>query len=348
MISKNQLISATMRFTKENRFLSWYYVLSTAILMGIAFFLTFRIPSIPLKIVSGILAGLLTSRMFVIYHDYHHEAILRKSFVAKVLMTIFGVLTLAPPSIWNESHQHHHTHNSKFSRIVVGSFPTITVSTFHRSSPAQRSWYLLLRHPLMILFAYVPIFLVSFCLWPFVENPKKYWDCGVAAILHFAIAMLLYFAGEWSMVVYSLFIPCVTMFAIGGYIFYAQHNFPQVILKESNQWDYMDAALNSSSYIRMNRVMRWFTANIGYHHIHHVNSRIPFYRLPEVMKALVEFQQPRTTSLHPTEIWNCLQLKLWDETQDRMITLGEFKRRANANSLTRRMSGSISERINKF
>jgi acyl-lipid omega-6 desaturase (Delta-12 desaturase) len=333
MTSKNQLISATMRFTLENKLLSWYYALSTVVLMCLAFYLTFRIPSIPAKIVVGILAGLLTSRMFVIYHDYHHEAILRKSIAAKVLMTLFGLLTLAPASIWNESHQHHHANNSKFSRIVVGSFPTITANTFHQSTAAQRSWYLLLRHPLMIVFAYIPIFLVSFCLWPFVENPKKYWDCGVAAILHFVIAAVLYITGGWSMVCYSLFIPCLIMFAVGGYIFYAQHNFPQVILRESDQWDYMDAALNSSSYIRMNQLMRWFTANIGYHHIHHVNSRIPFYRLPEAMNSIVEFQQPRTTSLHPKEIWNCLQLKIWDEEQERMITLEEFKKLSFPNEL---------------
>jgi len=111
------------------------------------------------------------------------------------------------------------------------------------------------------------------------------------------------------------------MYALGGYIFYAQHNFPTVMLKDNDNWDYLDAALNSSSYIKMNRLMQWFTANIGFHHIHHVNPRIPFYRLPEAMKALPELQHPRETSLGFPEIIRCLQLKLWDEDRGTMIPL---------------------------
>ena len=187
----------------------------------------------------------------------------------------------------------------------------------------------MLRHPFMILFAYIPIFLVSFCLWPFVENPKRYYDCGIAVMVHVVIAWMLYMLGGWSVVTYSLLIPSIVLFAVGGYIFYAQHNFPAVILKDDDSWDYIEAALYSSSFIKMNRLMHWFTANIGYHHIHHVNSRIPFYRLPEAMEKLLELQNPRTTSLHPLEIWRCLQLKLWDEHRSRMISLREFRNQDN-------------------
>jgi omega-6 fatty acid desaturase (delta-12 desaturase) len=327
MVSKNRLVLDTMRFTQENTYLSWYYFLSTSVLAVTAFLGTYWIPFAIGKIVASLLAGLLTSRLFVIYHDYQHEAILRRSGIAKVLMAIFGMLTLAPPSIWKETHQHHHHNNSKFSRIVIGSFPTITTRMFLESTSAQRFWYLLLRHPLMILFAYVPIFLVSFCLWPFFENPKKYYDCGVAAAIHGLLILIVYTLGGSVLLLYSIFLPCFVMFAVGGYIFYAQHNFPKVALKDQDSWDYLDAALNSSSYIKMNRTMRWFTANIGYHHIHHVNSRIPFYYLPKVMNYFGEFQNPRTTSLHPLEIWKCLHLKLWDESLGRLITLKEFRQR---------------------
>lgn len=313
-----------MAFAVEDRLRSWYYFLSTLLLVVIAFSGTYWISNVGGKLACAVLAGLFTSRLFVIYHDFHHEAILRKSISANVLMTFLGILILAPRSIWSETHQHHHLHNSKFSRMVIGSFPIISTKAFRALSKVQRFWYLLLRHPLMIAFAYVPIFLVSFCLWPFFENPKKYYDCGIAAVVHGLIFWGLYVLGGWASVFYSLVFPCTLMFAIGGYIFYAQHNFREVLLREDDEWDYLDAALNSSSFIKMNRVMRWFTANIGFHHIHHVNSRIPFYRLPEVMRELTELQHPRSTSLHPREIWECLQLKLWDPDQNRMITLREF------------------------
>jgi omega-6 fatty acid desaturase (delta-12 desaturase) len=239
-------------------------------------------------------------------------------------MTLFGIIALAPSSIWDESHEHHHHNNSKFSTFVVGSFPVISKTTFLNLSKGGRVKYLVIRHPLMIAFAYIPIFLVSFCLWPFFENPRKYWDCGVAALVHVFIGVVLYLAGGLQMLLFTLLVPSMVMNALGGYLFYAQHNFPKVLLRDDPGWSYFDAALNSSSYIRMNRLMRWVTANIGFHHVHHVNSRIPFYRLPEAMKSLPELQSPRETSLEPGEILKCLKLKVWDDDRGRMVSLKEL------------------------
>ena len=85
----------------------------------------------------------------------------------------------------------------------------------------------------------------------------------------------------------------------------------------------MDAALHSSSYMRMGWLMRWFTGNIGYHHVHHLNARIPFYRLPEAMNAITELQSPRTTSLGLADVRKCLSLTLWDDGLDRLVSLDE-------------------------
>jgi omega-6 fatty acid desaturase (delta-12 desaturase) len=315
-----------MPFTTENRLLSWYHFLSTLLLIVTAYAGTILLTPIYLKLISGILAGLLMTRMFVIYHDFQHQAIFRRSLIIRVFFTLFGIVALAPVSIWDESHEHHHHNNSRFSTFVVGSFPVISVETFRTLNAAGRLKYLVIRHPLMIAFAYIPIFLVSFCLWPFFENPRRYWDCGVAALVHIAIGVSLFMLGGFNLLLFTLIIPGLLMYALGGYIFYAQHNFPRVMLKDNDQWDYLDAALNSSSYIRMSRLMHWFTANIGFHHIHHVNPRIPFYRLPEAMAALPELQHPRETSLDPAEVFRCLRLKLWDERQQRMISLAEYER----------------------
>jgi omega-6 fatty acid desaturase (delta-12 desaturase) len=240
-------------------------------------------------------------------------------------MTLFGIIALAPVSIWDESHEHHHHNNSKFSTFVVGSFPVVSTTTFQSLNKYERMKYLIIRHPLMILFAYVPIFLVSFCLWPFFENPRKYWDCGVAAILHVLTVAALYAWGGFEMLLFTILAPSLLMYALGGYIFYAQHNFPKVSFTGNDSWNYLGAALNSSSFIRMSPIMRWFTANIGYHHVHHVNPRIPFYRLPEAMKAFPELQNPRDTSLSLPEVARCLKLKLWDEELGKMVTMKEFR-----------------------
>ncbi len=111
----------------------------------------------------------------------------------------------------------------------------------------------------------------------------------------------------------------------GAYLFYAQHNFPGVHFDSNVDWNYATAAVESSSYMVMNPFLRWVTANIGYHHVHHLNSRIPFYRLPEVMDKIPALQHPTKTSLKISDIIACLKLKLWDPDLKRMITMKELK-----------------------
>ena len=111
---------------------------------------------------------------------------------------------------------------------------------------------------------------------------------------------------------------------IGAYLFYAQHNFPGVVFNEGADWSYVGAALQSSSYMRMSFFWRWVTANIGYHHIHHINARIPFYRLPEVMQKIPEMQNVKETTLNPTDIISCFKLKIWDTDKNKMISISEI------------------------
>jgi omega-6 fatty acid desaturase (delta-12 desaturase) len=125
----------------------------------------------------------------------------------------------------------------------------------------------------------------------------------------------------WPALFLTVIIPHFIASAIGSYLFYAQHNFPGVTFSDNAGWTYEKAALESSSFMQMGPLMRWFTANIGYHHIHHLNARIPFYRLPEVTAGIPELQDPKTTSLHPAEIIRCLRLKVWDVEAQQMVGL---------------------------
>jgi omega-6 fatty acid desaturase (delta-12 desaturase) len=147
--------------------------------------------------------------------------------------------------------------------------------------------------------------------------------------------LLLVFLGIEALLL-TMLVPFFIAMAIGSYLFYAQHNFPDVSFSDNAGWTYEKAALTSSSYMQMNGVMAWFTANIGYHHVHHLNSRIPFYRLPEVMKALPEMQEVKTTSLHPVDIWRCLRLKVWDVDQQRMVGLEASEPAPESEPTTRR------------
>jgi omega-6 fatty acid desaturase (delta-12 desaturase) len=271
------------------------------------------------KIACSCFAGLLILRTFVIYHDQQHQAILPHSRLAGGLMKIFGILVLSPSSIWQSSHNHHHTHNSKLRGSHIGSFPIMTKAQYLKSSKAERFQYLFMRHPLTILLGYPIVFLYGMCLSPFVTNPREHADCFIALVLHIGIAVLLTCCFGWPALLLTQIIPHFVASAIGTYLFYAQHNFTGVSFNDNAGWTYEKAAMESSSYIKTGPLWAWFTANIGYHHIHHLNARIPFYRLPEVFAKVPELRTPKTTSLRPADIVRCLRLKVWDVDTQQMI-----------------------------
>ncbi|MFN0080809.1 MAG: fatty acid desaturase family protein [Prosthecobacter sp.] len=300
---------------------SWWCILSTTALLAAAVAGTLLLSHFAFKLACSVLSGLLLLRLFVIYHDQQHNALLPKSKLAEWLMRGFGLLALSPSSIWRSSHNHHHHHNSKIKGSHIGSFPIMTKDHFLKASKSARWIYLFMRHPLTILFGYLTVFLHGMCLRPFVTKPREHLDCLLALLVHAGIAALLLVKFGWLAWLLAQVIPHFITYAIGSYLFYAQHNFPDVSFYDKAGWTYERAALESSSYMKTGRLMAWFTANIGYHHIHHLNARIPFYRLPEVLREIPELQKPKVTSLHPREILRCLRLKVWDVELQRMVGL---------------------------
>lgn len=276
------------------------------------------------KIVCSILSSLVITRMFVIYHDHQHHAILNKSKLANVIFKVFGIYSLAPSSIWKRSHDYHHSHNSKLFSASIGSYPIMTKEKFQKADKKEQREYLAIRHPITMALGYISMFIYGMCIRSFLSCKSRHYDSLIALIVHVLIlTTVTYFLGIQGLLLTCL-IPFTLTFALGAYLFYAQHNFPGVTFKNNIEWSYDHASLESSSFMVMNPVMRWATANIGYHHIHHLNSRIPFYRLPEAMASIPELQHPKKTRLTPVEIYRCLRLKVWDPDQKRMLTLSEL------------------------
>ncbi len=323
-MTEKQLILATKPYARENRAKSWAYTLSTlALLMAAIGGAIFPLPLL-VRIFCSLLIGLLLLRMFVIYHDFLHKSILKGSRLAKVLFTLFGFYTLNPTSIWKRSHDHHHKHNSKLYTSSIGSFPIVTKKKFLSLSRVEQLKYLFIRHPLTIAAGYIFAFAWGMCLLSLIRNPTKHGDSLIALIFHYGVGTLILLTMGWTAFLLGFMIPAIISSAIGSYLFYAQHNFPTSSFEDKENWSYAKAALESSSYMKMGPIMQWFTGNIGYHHIHHMNALIPFYRLPEVHGAFTEFQKAKTTSLHPTDIWACLQMKVWDPEARRMLKLEEI------------------------
>ncbi|MDX1945351.1 MAG: fatty acid desaturase [Pirellulaceae bacterium] len=318
MRSAKELVVASRKFAREQRWRSWWCLWSTLGLLATLMALAANDDwAWPVRIACGFLGGLTLVRLFTIFHDQQHGTILRGSLLADIVMRAFGLLCLTPASVWKSSHDLHHQHNSREFNPNIGSFPLMTVAGYASASFPQRLGYRLSRHPLTLALGYLTVFACKMCLIPLFTDPRRHWDCALAIVCHLGFAWFVF--RDWDGILLGWVLPLAVGCSVGSYLFFAQHNFPGVRLVPQENWNYVNSALHSSSYLSTGPVLRWFTGNIGYHHVHHLNAKIPFYRLPEAMAALQELQSPPTTSLSLRDIAACLRLKLWDPAAGRLV-----------------------------
>lgn len=323
MRSGKELLIASKQYASETRWLSWWHFWSTLIIAST--FLVLACMNLPwyICIASSVIGSLTLIRMFIVYHDYMHGAILNGSVVAGTILRIYGTLVLSPPHIWKHSHDDHHKNNARHYGPTLGTFPVMSTEDYLKASRMERLHYALSRHPLTFLTGYITVFAWEMCLHAFLINPKKHIDGLIAVVLHVAVAFCIGYFVSIQALILGMIMPMAIITCLGSYLFYAQHNFPGVLRKQGEEWDHVHAALNSSSFMQMGPIMRWFTGNIGYHHVHHLNAKIPFYRLPEAMAGLEELQSPVVTTLHPIDVFRCVRLKVWDPMANRMLTFRE-------------------------
>ena len=153
----------------------------------------------------------------------------------------------------------------------------------------------------------------------FMKNPKLFWSAPVWVLLHTGLLATVGYCFGLKALFLSLIIPLWLSTMTGAYLFYVQHNFEGMQLKAFDKWNYVDAALHSSSMFDMPNILHWFTGNIGYHHIHHLNPSIPFYRLPEVYNSVAELQSPTKVNWSISSIVSSFSLALWDEENSVLV-----------------------------
>jgi len=285
-------------------------------------------PVWPLRLLFSIVSALLMVRAFITYHDYMHNAILARSRLAWLLFRVYAVLALTPPRSWKKSHNYHHGHVGKVAGPSIGAFAMMTTDMWRKVSWATHASYRIERHPLTILAGYVTIFLVSITLLPLLKNPARHWDSLLVLLGHGGLIAILWILGGFDTAFFVVLLPMTIASMIGSYMFFAQHSFEGMLILPEENWTYYRAAMESSSFMKLNKPMRWITGNIGYHHVHHLNVRIPFYRLPEAMNAVPELQSPVTTTLSFHDIRACFRCCLWDPGLQRMVSYREAARAA--------------------
>lgn len=279
------------------------------------------------------LAGLLLLRLFVIQHDCGHGSFLPSRSGNDWIGRALGVLTFTPYDCWRRSHALHHAATGNLGARGTGDVDMMTVREFYDQTSAQRFLYRLYRHPLVLLgLGPAYLFLLRHRLpIGLMKEGWTYWVSAMAtnALTAFILAPLIYLFG--FAVTALVFFPVLLVAAsVGVWLFYVQHQFEDTHWDKSENWSFHDAALHGSSHLDLPLVLRWFTANIGVHHVHHLASRIPFYRLPEVLKAY-----PRLRSMNRFTVLQTLRplrLTLWDEGQRRLVSFREASRTTSRNA----------------
>jgi len=272
-------------------------------------------------------AGFLV-RMFLIQHDCGHGAFFKRRATNDWIGRVLGVLTLTPYDVWKRSHAIHHASSGNLDERGTGDIDTLTIREYKARSKWGRFAYRLYRNPI-VMFGIGPayLFILSHRLPIGMMSGWRSWvsvhatNAGIALLA----GGMIWLVGAGAFLLVHL--PIVLLASsIGVWLFYVQHQFEDTFWAENPNWNVHEAALYGSSHYDLPGFLPWLTAHIGVHHVHHLYSRIPFYRLPQVLRDFPELANVRRITL--LESFRCVRLRLWDETKRRLVSFEEAGLRA--------------------
>lgn len=271
------------------------------------------------------LNGAFMVRIFMIQHDCGHRSFFRSRQANDWTGRILGVLTLTPYDVWREKHSIHHASTGNLDRRGTGDLATLTIAEYRGRSRAARIGYRLYRHPLF-LFGIVPtyLFLLEQRVPAGSMQSRASWLSVMAtnAALASLLGAAIWMAGVVP-VLLTVLPTALVGASVGVWLFYVQHQFEDTSWEWMPDWKPHDAALEGSSYYVLPPVLRWLTANIGIHHVHHLHSGIPFYRLFEVIRDHRALSCAQRLTLRQS--FNCARRHLWDESSRKLLSFAEAR-----------------------
>ncbi|MCW2967580.1 MAG: fatty acid desaturase [Solirubrobacteraceae bacterium] len=278
--------------------------------------------SVLLSLALAPLAAGFLLRSFILFHDCTHGSLFKSKRANHWLGIALGLLVYTPFESWGHSHAIHHATAGDLDRRGVGDVSTLTVAEYNARTPRARLAYRLFRNPL-VMFGLGPILSVVVLprLVPKDARPRlrraiiRTNICVVAIVVGLCLLM-----GWWQYLVVQW--PAAWMAASAGiFLFYVQHQFEDVYWEKNENWEYADAAIRGSSFLKLPRILQYFTGNIGFHHVHHLSARIPNYNLQRAHEDIDLFRDVPTLTIK--DGLRATRLKLWDEDQGRLVTWAE-------------------------
>ena len=265
-------------------------------------------------------------RLFMIQHDCGHGSFFAYRQADDWIGRVLGVLTLTPYDYWRRSHAAHHAGAGNLDERGMGDITTLTVAEYHALSRWGRLRYRLYRHPavmfgvgpawLFVLQQRLPFGMMRSGATPWVSTMAT--NLGIAAL---AIG-LIWLCGVVPFLIIHL--PIVVLAGAAGiWLFYVQHQFEDTHWAQGEDWEFQHSALHGASHYDLPAVLRWFTGNIGIHHVHHLSSRVPYYRLPEVLRDYPELRSLGRITL--LDSLRCVKLVLWDENRRKLVSFREAR-----------------------
>ncbi|MBC7312396.1 MAG: fatty acid desaturase [Rhizobium sp.] len=277
-----------------------------------------------LGLIAIVPAGFFLLRLFMIQHDCGHGSFFARRGLDDWTGRLIGVLTLTPYGYWRRAHAAHHASAGNLDERGIGDITTLTLEEYRALSPRGRLGYRLYRHP-AVMFGIGPAFLFLFKQrLPFgmMKDGAQPWISTMGTNLGIAVvsALMIWAVGLVPFLVIHLPIVLIAG-ATGIWLFYVQHQFEETHWSKGDDWQFPKAALHGASHYDLPLALRWLTGNIGIHHVHHLASRIPYYRLPEVLRDHPQLAGIGRITLRDS--FACVKLALWDEKRGRLLSFRE-------------------------
>ncbi|MGF7031340.1 omega-6 fatty acid desaturase (delta-12 desaturase) [Paenibacillus mucilaginosus] len=307
--------------------LLWY---GAYLSLSVSFWLT-----LPIAVVT---AGFVV-RTFIIFHDCCHQSFFKSRLANDTLGFILGVITLCPYQQWKNSHSIHHATSSNLDKRGIGDIWIMTVEEYAAAPLWLRLSYRFYRHPL-VMFGLGPIFVFLF-QYRFnrkgAKSKERIDTYMTNVVLVSLYALMIWLIGWQAFVMVQLPVMFVSGL-LGIWLFYVQHQFEDSYFEHEEEWSYVKAAVEGSSYYKLPKVLQWITGNIGFHHVHHLSPKVPNYNLEKAHNATPPLQKATTITLRTS--FQSLKFKLWDEQAKNFISFREMKLpRSTSESVTDRLKG---------
>jgi omega-6 fatty acid desaturase (delta-12 desaturase) len=320
-----------LKYARPHNGKSIWQIINSVVPYIITWYLMYKSLAYPywITILLSLLAAGFLIRIFIIFHDCGHRSFFKSSRTNNIIGVIMGILVFTPYNKWHQQHKTHHQTSANLDKRGIGDVWTLTVDEYRNATPWKRFYYKAFRNP-WIMFTFGPLLVV------FITNrtTNKEMKQSEKRNVYFTNLMILAMSAGISLLIglkafLLIQLPIILIgHSMGIWLFFIQHQFEDVIWERDSRWNFRISAIEGSSFLKLPKILQWFTGNIGFHHVHHLSSKIPNYNLEKCHNETEMFKDIRPVILLST--FKALKLGLWDEANRRMITFKGLKSLSSA------------------